>query len=242
MTRLKIVSLERFVTEFNGLRQEDWSRDQWNQVIELTTILPDSLLQLGDATWIVGNKFGLTDAAMSSMWDKLLAATERDLVVYDPKDLLPFVPRSRVERRPWSIMVRADELDAWFAKHCAPYRLIDNVRQVPHGAISNPDTANNHHSTWALKQNKRLQGYAVTLRSTLKSALAKGMPLPNSRWVLDTWAEQKPLEIYEVTNEGIKYFNEKGNLKFANQAAIQKVINAHTFVVAKEKLTADSTN
>ncbi len=228
MTRLKIVSLERFVTEFNGLRQEDWSRDQWNRVIEFTTILPDSLLQLGDATWIVGNKFGLTDAAMSSMWDKLLAATERDLVVYDPKDLLPFVPRSRVERRPWSIMVLASELDAWFTRHHTPYRLVDTSVRASPVAHENSDTPISLHSSWALKPSKRPQGYSVTLRSTLKEALASGMPLPNARSVLETWIDRKPVAIEEVTHEGIKYLDAKGNIKFANLAAIQKAINRLT--------------
>jgi hypothetical protein len=164
---------------------------------------------------------------MKSMWDKLLAATDSDLVVYDPKDLLPFVPKSRVERRPWAIMVRADELDAWFASHRAPYRLIDPAEKTPQGEREDSDSSNTP-STWRLAPNKRIQGYTVYLRSTLRAMLADGLPVPTAREVLEHWRKNKPTGIYKVMYDCIEYGDANGEPKEANLDAIRKAIARNT--------------
>lgn len=79
---------------------------------------------------------------------------------------------------------------------------------------------------WKLKRPTRFQGYGKPLHDVLRAALVAGSPTPpKARDVLDSWKVKKPLEVFEVTNEGLKYEDAKGNIKEADLDAIRQAIN-----------------
>jgi len=78
---------------------------------------------------------------------------------------------------------------------------------------------------WTLNKPERFQGYGKPLYDLLKAAHIAGQPCPKARDVLDAWKLKHPPEVFEVTNEGLKYYDAKGNPKPADLEAIRKRID-----------------
>lgn len=81
---------------------------------------------------------------------------------------------------------------------------------------------------WAMVRPKRYPGYRKPLYDLMKAALIAGQPCPNARDVLDAWKLNPPLEVFEVTNDGLKYYDANGNAKSADLAAIRRAIERMT--------------
>ncbi len=81
---------------------------------------------------------------------------------------------------------------------------------------------------WSLKGPKRFQGYGKPLYDFLKAAHIAGKPRPNARDVLDSWKSNQPHDVVEVTDNGLKYYDAKGNTKPADLEAIRKAIGRRT--------------
>ena len=79
---------------------------------------------------------------------------------------------------------------------------------------------------WPLRRPSRFQGYGKPLYDFLKAASIAGNPMPpTARDVLDAWKIAHPPEVMEVTNEGLKYYDARGNVKAADLNAIRQSIN-----------------
>lgn len=79
---------------------------------------------------------------------------------------------------------------------------------------------------WTLKRPTRYQGYTKPLHDLLKAALIAGNPTPpKARDVLDAWKKNPPPVVFEVTNEGLKYYDANGGAKTADLDAIRQAIN-----------------
>lgn len=83
-------------------------------------------------------------------------------------------------------------------------------------------------TAWSLERPKRFQGYRKPLYDLLKAEHAAGKPKPSARYVLDKWKEKPPIEVPEVTNNGLKYYDTNGNTKSAELEAISKTIGRMT--------------
>ncbi len=81
---------------------------------------------------------------------------------------------------------------------------------------------------WSLKRPKRFQGYGKPLYDLLRSVHAAGQPKPSARDVLDTWKNKPPTDVVEVTDNGLKYYDARGNTKPADLEAIRKAIGRMT--------------
>ncbi len=77
---------------------------------------------------------------------------------------------------------------------------------------------------WTLKKPQRFPGYTKPLYDLLKAAHITGQPRPKARDVLDKWKENPPPDVAEVTDNGLKYYDAKGNTKPADLGAIRKAI------------------
>ena len=77
---------------------------------------------------------------------------------------------------------------------------------------------------WTLKKPQRFPGYTKPLYDLLKAAHITGQPCPKARDVLDKWKENPPPDVAEVTDNGLKYYDAKGNTKPADLGAIRKAI------------------
>jgi hypothetical protein len=72
---------------------------------------------------------------------------------------------------------------------------------------------------------QRASGYRWPLYQFLKAAHAAGKPIPKARDVLDKWRENPPPDVATVTDNGLKYYDAKGNTKPADLEAIRKAID-----------------
>lgn len=81
---------------------------------------------------------------------------------------------------------------------------------------------------WSVVQPKRFHSYGKPLYDFLKTAQAAGLPKPSAREVLDKWKETKPHDVSEVTDNGLKYYDVRGNTKPADLDAIRKSIGRMT--------------
>lgn len=81
---------------------------------------------------------------------------------------------------------------------------------------------------WTLTTPKRFQGYGKPLFDYLKGAHSAGKPCPTARNVLDDWKLNRPADVAEVSNDGLKYYDASGNTKPADLAAIRKAIERMT--------------
>ena len=81
---------------------------------------------------------------------------------------------------------------------------------------------------WSLKKPIRFQGYGKPLYDFLKAAHAAGKPCPKGRDLLDAWKTKRPLDVVEVTDNGLKYYDAKGSTKPADLEAIRKAIGRMT--------------
>jgi hypothetical protein len=77
---------------------------------------------------------------------------------------------------------------------------------------------------WSLKKPKRFQGYGKPLFDFVKVARIAGQPIPKARDLLDAWKTNRPPDVFEVTDNGLKYYDAKGNTKPADLEAIRKAI------------------
>jgi hypothetical protein len=75
---------------------------------------------------------------------------------------------------------------------------------------------------------KRFPGYSKPLYDYLKAAHAAGKHCPSARNVLDDWKRNKPVNVAEVSDDGLKYYDANGNTKPADLAAIRKAIERMT--------------
>jgi hypothetical protein len=78
--------------------------------------------------------------------------------------------------------------------------------------------------SWTLTKPHRFQGYSKPLYDYLNAAHVNGKVRPTARDVLDNWKMNKPYEVAEVSNDGLKYYDAIGNTKPADLVAIRKVI------------------
>lgn len=78
---------------------------------------------------------------------------------------------------------------------------------------------------WSIKKPQRFQGYGKPLYDFLKAAHTAGKTRPNARDLLDSWKSNHPLDVVEVTDNGLKYLDAKGNTKPADLEAIRKAIS-----------------
>ena len=78
---------------------------------------------------------------------------------------------------------------------------------------------------WTLKKPQRFQGYSKPLYDLLKAAHIAGQPSPKAREVLDKWKGNPPPDVATVTDNGLKYYDAKGNTKPADLDAIRKAID-----------------
>ena len=81
---------------------------------------------------------------------------------------------------------------------------------------------------WSLKRPKRFQGYGKPLYDLLRSVHGDGQPKPSARDVLDRWKNKPPTDVAEVTDNGLKYYDARGNTKPADLEAIRKSIGRMT--------------
>lgn len=81
---------------------------------------------------------------------------------------------------------------------------------------------------WSLKKPIRFQGYGKPLYDFLKAAHTSGQPMPKARDLLDAWKTKRPLDVVEVTDNGLKYYDAKGGTKPADLEAIRKAIGRMT--------------
>jgi hypothetical protein len=81
---------------------------------------------------------------------------------------------------------------------------------------------------WTLTMPKRFPGYSKPLYDYLKAAHAAGKHCPSARNVLDDWKRNKPVNVAEVSDDGLKYYDANGNTKPADLAAIRKAIERMT--------------
>jgi hypothetical protein len=70
----------------------------------------------------------------------------------------------------------------------------------------------------------RFQGYGKPLYDAVKAAYSAGLPVPTARDVLEAFQAKRPPEVVEVMNDGLKYYDGEGNIKFADRSAIKKAI------------------
>lgn len=82
--------------------------------------------------------------------------------------------------------------------------------------------------SWSLNIPKRFQGYSKPLYDHLKAAHGAGRTRPTARNVLDDWKLNRPHEVAEISNDGLKYYDASGNTKPADLAAIRKAIDRMT--------------
>lgn len=82
--------------------------------------------------------------------------------------------------------------------------------------------------SWSLTVPKRFQGYSKPLYDHLKAAHGAGKTRPTARNVLDDWKLNRPHEVAEISNDGLKYYDASGNTKPADLAAIRKAIDRMT--------------
>ena len=78
---------------------------------------------------------------------------------------------------------------------------------------------------WTLIKPQRFQGYGKPLYDLLKAAHIAGQPSPKARDVVDKWKENPPPDVATVTDNGLKYYDAKGNTKPADLEAIRKAID-----------------
>ena len=93
---------------------------------------------------------------------------------------------------------------------------------APVGMTASDGTAK---PAWSLKRPERFPGYRKPLYDFLKAAHAAGQPKPGARDVLDKWKENPPPDVATVTDNGLKYYDAKGNTKPADLDAIRKAID-----------------
>lgn len=82
--------------------------------------------------------------------------------------------------------------------------------------------------SWPLTKPNRFQGYRKPLYDHLKAAHIAGKTRPTARDVLDDWKLNRPADVAEVSNDGLKYYDTRGNTKAADLAAIRKSIERLT--------------
>lgn len=111
----------------------------------------------------------------------------------------------------------APELESIVAK-MAPVELAAPESQAA------PELAPDASTGWALSKPQRFQGYGKPLYDLLNAAHIAGKACPKARDVLDEWKLKSPPEVLEVTNDGLKYYDAKGNAKPADLDAIRKAI------------------
>lgn len=85
--------------------------------------------------------------------------------------------------------------------------------------------------SWTLIKPQRFQGYSKPLYDLLRAAHIAEQPCPKARDVLETWKKNPPLDVSEVTDNGLKYYDTKGNTKPADLEAIRKTIGRMIKVV-----------
>lgn len=85
-------------------------------------------------------------------------------------------------------------------------------------------TAQITESAWNLSRPTRFQGYGKPLYDFLKAAHVARKPIPKARDLLDAWKISPPLDVMEVTDNGLKYYDAQGNTKPADLEAIRKAI------------------
>lgn len=81
---------------------------------------------------------------------------------------------------------------------------------------------------WAVNKPRRYHGYSNPLYRFLAAAHREGEPRPTGRDVLEEWRANKPAEIAQVLTDGIDYYDNKGDTKFADLEAIRKAIDRMT--------------
>lgn len=82
--------------------------------------------------------------------------------------------------------------------------------------------------SWTLNKPQRFQGYSKPLYDLLKATHFAKQPRPKARDVLDAWKQNPPPDVSEVTDNGLKYYDAKGNTKPADLSAIRKAIGRMT--------------
>ena len=81
-------------------------------------------------------------------------------------------------------------------------------------------------SNWTPTQPVRFPGYRKPLHDYVLAQHKAGKPYPKAREVLDSWKLKPPSEVPEVMNDGLKYFDQKGNTKTADLKSIQQAIKS----------------
>ena len=81
---------------------------------------------------------------------------------------------------------------------------------------------------WTVNKSQRERGYNVPLHRLLAAANKEGKPRPTARDVVEAWRINRPAEIEKVLNDGIDYYDTKGNAKPADLEAIRKAIKRMT--------------
>lgn len=129
--------LESFRVEF-GAKPEDWSRKQWESVVEAVTAKPEGLLTIGDAANYIGHKFALSDSSIKALFEQMrLAVIRHCLTIRHHQTEQPFY---HLHVKHDVDLVRADELDTWFKKEGMPYRI--QPTETRSKAVTNEKTWN----------------------------------------------------------------------------------------------------
>ncbi|WP_291593907.1 hypothetical protein [Comamonas sp.] len=78
---------------------------------------------------------------------------------------------------------------------------------------------------WVVKRPKRFSPYSAPLYKLLYNEWQKGrLRRPTPRDVLDEWSTSKPAEIFEVMQDGLKYYASNGDVKTVDLAALREAI------------------
>lgn len=78
---------------------------------------------------------------------------------------------------------------------------------------------------WVVKRPQRLSPYGAPLYKLLHAEWLSGrLRRPTSRDVLDAWSTSNPPEILEVMQDGLKYYDSKGDVKTLSLAALKEAI------------------
>lgn len=93
---------------------------------------------------------------------------------------------------------------------------MEPARDVPASMTTGPE--------WKIKRPTRFQGYGKPLYDFLKAAHTAGKPRPSARDFLDGLKSNRPPDVVEVTDNGLKYYDAQGSTKPADLEAIRKTI------------------
>lgn len=122
-------------------------------------------------------------------------------------------------------IVAIEELVTWGRSRLPPF---DFNPPAPVADASDGHVPLTKAPAWNLKRPTRFQGYGKPLYDFLKAAHIAGKPKPTARDLLDAWKIKPPPDVFEVTDNGLKYYDAKGNTKPADLDAIRKAIGRMT--------------